>query len=200
MKLTHVFLLLLAVVSSGCAHKVTFDEPPPYSISTSQQDIGVTAVIDEETLSSKVPIRSFMTGIAHSWEAQPGDMLKQVAEIELPQMFSDYEFSTTYRERTGEPKFIVLVLEVPSYEFEDFRAKVKVTATVYGEGKTQLLRKTYAAEGFTQGGKMFWGGAFAMKSAIRQSSFDAYKQVFEQMRPDVLKVLESSAKASQPID
>lgn len=69
MKLTHVFLLLLAVVSSGCAHKVTFDEPPPYSISTSQQDIGVTAVIDEETLSSKVPIRSFMTGIAHSWEA-----------------------------------------------------------------------------------------------------------------------------------
>lgn len=39
-------------------------------------------------------------------------MLKQVAEIELPQMFSDYEFSTTYRERTGEPKFIVLVLEV----------------------------------------------------------------------------------------
>jgi hypothetical protein len=200
MRLTPVILISLAFVSAGCAHKVTFDKPPPYSISTTQQNAGVIAVIDQATLSNKVPIRSFMTGIAHSWEAQPGDMLKQVAEMELPQMFSDYEFSTIYRERTGEPKFIVLGLDVPSYEFEDFRAKVKVTATVYGPGKTQLLRETYAAEGFSQGGKMFWGGAFAMKSAIRQSSFDAYKQVFEQMRPDVLKALERSATAPLPME
>ena len=36
---------------------------------------------------------------------------------------------------------------------------------------------------------MFWGGAFAMKSAMRQSSFDAYKKVFAELRSDLLKVL-----------
>jgi hypothetical protein len=42
---------------------------------------------------------------------------------------------------------------------------------------------------------MFWGGAFAMKSAIRQSSFDAFKQVFDQLRPD----LASAAGTLEPL-
>ena len=36
---------------------------------------------------------------------------------------------------------------------------------------------------------MFWGGAFAMKSAIRQSSYDAYKKVFVKLRADLDAVL-----------
>lgn len=32
---------------------------------------------------------------------------------------------------------------------------------------------------------MFWGGAFAMKSAIRQSLLDAYKKIFAQLRTDL---------------
>ena len=52
-----------------------------------------------------------------------------------------------------------------------------------------LLEKTYTKDGIRQGGKMFWGGAFAMKSAMRQSSFDAYKKVFTELRSDLLKVL-----------
>jgi hypothetical protein len=41
----------------------------------------------------------------------------------------------------------------------------------------------------SQGGKMFWGGAFAMKSAVRQSSFDALKKIFSALRQDLGKVL-----------
>lgn len=50
---------------------------------------------------------------------------------------------------------------------------------------TRISDKSYTKEGIRQGGKMFWGGAFAMKSAIRQSSFDAYKKVFENLRNDL---------------
>jgi hypothetical protein len=181
---------VLALIVSGCAqHQVTFEAPTPYNIATQRQSVGVTAVIDEQTLVKRVPVRSFMTGIAHSWEAEPGDMLKQVADIELPQMFTGYEFSNAYKEPSQAAKWIVLELGVPSYEFEDFRAKVTVTAVAYQSGKRELLKKVYAAEGESQGGKMFWAGAFGMKSAIRQSSLDAYKKVFAELRADLMSAV-----------
>jgi hypothetical protein len=36
---------------------------------------------------------------------------------------------------------------------------------------------------------MFWGGAFSMKSAIRQSSIEAYQKIFRQMREDLIRTL-----------
>ena len=36
---------------------------------------------------------------------------------------------------------------------------------------------------------MFFGGAFAMKSAIRQSSFGALKKIFASLRRDLTNVL-----------
>ena len=37
---------------------------------------------------------------------------------------------------------------------------------------------------------MVMGGAFGMKSAVRQSSFDAYKTVFAKLRADLANMLE----------
>ena len=195
MKLVHVGLIGLALLGAGCAHQVTFDQPQPYTISTQRQNLGVTAVIDERTLTNKVSVRAFMTGIAHSWEVEPGDMLKQVADIELPQMFSQYEFANAYKE--PRPRWITLELGVPSYRFEEFRAKVSVSATAYDAGKKPLLQKTYSAEGESHGGKMFWGGAFAMKSAIRQSSLDAYKKIFAELRADLARSLQGKSVSTE---
>lgn len=184
MKIPQILLAASALLLGACAHQVTFHEAA-YAVSTPRHEASVVAVIDPATLGRKVPIRSFMTGIAHSWEAEPGDMLRQVADIELPQAFSRYELATTYQEPAGGGRGIVMELAVPEYAFEDFRAKVGVMATVYDRGRRRILHKTYRAEGETQGGKMFWGGAFAMKSAIRQSSLDAYKKIFTDLRTDL---------------
>lgn len=189
MKLSHVVLCLLGMLASGCAHQVTFDHPEHYVVTGSRQNASVTTVIDAQTLAMKVTINSIMTGAAHEWVVEPGDMLKQVADIELPQLFSHYEFSTTYKEPSGSARPIVVQLAIPSYKFEEFHAKFAVNAKVYGPNRRPLLDKTYAAEGDTEGAKMFWGGAFAMKSAIRQSSLDALKKIFEQLRADLTAVL-----------
>ena len=181
------FVLVLNL--SGCPHHAIKFEDIGYIIETQQQDVTLVVVIDEATRIQTVPIRSWMTGIAHSWDAQPGVMLMQVSKVELPQMFREYQVSSFYKEPEGKEKWVVLELTIPNYVFEDFHATVTVEAKAYGPGKSMLFERSYTKEGFRQGAKMFWAGAFGMKSSIRQSSFDAYKKVFVELRADLLKAL-----------
>lgn len=192
-RLLAIAITMSALAAAGCSHQVTFQDAH-YVTGAKRQAASVVAVIDQDTLNNKVAIRSFMTGIAHSWEAQPGDMLKQVADIELPQMFANCEFSTQNKEPAGGGAGLVLDFSIPSYVFEDFHAMVKVNVIAKARGDRLLFEKTYDAEGVTQGKKTFWAGAFGMKSAIRQSSLDAYKQIFAQLRKD----LESAHIAGNP--
>jgi hypothetical protein len=197
-----VLAIVLCVVAAGCAHQVSFDRPAPYTIATQRHEVGAIAVIDQSTLTKKVPVSAWMTGIAHTWEVEPGDMLKQIADIELPQIFVRYDFSNAYRDPPADSKWIVLELAVPSYSFEDFRAKVSVSVSAYESGRRQLLQKTYNAEGPSQGAKMFWAGAFGMKSAIRQSSLDAYKRIFTEIRSDLgnaLRIRSETAGTPAPL-
>lgn len=182
------FLIIFFILFSGCAHQISFHEVE-YSIAAQKYDTGLTAVIDSNTLNNQVTIRSFMTGIAHSWNAQPGQMVKQLADIEFPQMFKHYEFSEVYREpKNGSPQ-ITLELTVPRYDFANFRATFNVRAKAYSSDKKVLFDNSYTEIGISQGGKMFWAGPFGMKSAIRQSSFDALKKIFISLRRDLEKIL-----------
>jgi len=183
--------VILLLATSGCIHhRIEFGDIQ-HSISMPKQNAAVIVVIDQATLDQTVDVHSWLTGIAHSWDARPGQMLKQVADIELPQMFSSYEVTTAYHLPTGESGRLVLQLAVPNYRFENFHATVTVHAIARASADPPIFDKTYMKEGDTQGGRMFWGGAFAMKSAIRQSSYDAYKKVFADLRDDLRAALDS---------
>ena len=183
-----VFLFVYFIMLSGCTHLISFDNVN-YPILEEQKDAGVIVVIDQFTLGKRVNIKSFMTGIAHNWNAMPGQMLKQVADTELPQLFKHYQFSHEYGEpQKGNPR-LTLVMTVPQYYFASFRASFTVRVIAYGPGKVVLFDNTYSEVGIKQGGKMFWGGAFAMKSAMRQSSLDALKKIFIKLRMDLMAVL-----------
>ena len=78
---------------------------------------------------------------------------------------------------------------MPEYIFAKFKATVTVRAVAYRAEKKIVLDRTYTQEGRPQRGKMFNAGAFGMKSAVRQSSFDAYKKVFALLRDDLNKSL-----------
>lgn len=183
-----VSLLLLA---TGCHHSIRFEDIG-YSLDQKKFDAGLIAVITPESLSQRKPITSLMTGAAHTWEAHPGEMLSQIAEVEFPQFAQYYRIASSYEEPREGAQRLTVVLSVPHYDFSSFHATVVVQAKAYGPGRVLIFDKSYRSEGDTQGGKMFWGGAFAMKSAIRQSSFQAYRSAFSRLRIDLGLILDKA--------
>lgn len=171
------FLLL-----SGCAitHEVGFHELN-YSVSEKQLNKSAVAIISRNTLEKKVPVRAFATGYGHIWEIQPGLMLETVADIELRQLFSEYKRMET-RSSEGE---LILVLTIPEYNFKNYHAYFTVNLAMSNKNGKALLNKDYKEEGSAQAGKMLFAGAFGMKSSIRQSSLNALKKIFENMRADI---------------
>ena len=66
----------------------------------------------------------------------------------------------------------------------------------FGPGRSPLFSRSYNSEGDYEAGKMLGAGAFGQKSAVRQSSLDAFKRVFEQLRPDIEDALRSPETAA----
>jgi hypothetical protein len=87
-----VFVLLL---SSGCHHDIRFEDIG-YSIGQKKSNAGLVAAITPQTLAQGKQIHSIMTGAVHTWEARPGEMLRQIAEVEFLQMFQYYRPAIEY--------------------------------------------------------------------------------------------------------
>ncbi len=182
---------LLLLLSTGCHHDIRFEDIG-YSLDQKKFDAGLVSVITPESFAQKKPIVSFMTGAAHTWEAHPGEMLSQIAEVEFPQMVRYYHAASSYEEPKEGAQRLTVELWVLHYDFSEFHATVVVQAKAYGPGRELIFDKSYRSEGDTQGGKMFWGGAFGMKSAIRQSSFQAYQSAFSRLRLDLGLIFEKA--------
>ncbi len=176
-------------VFAGCHHSISFQEIG-YPIQQDMHAKSLAVILDAETLEKTVSIRSFMAGIAHRWDAKPGLMLKQIADVEFPQMFEEYSVNGSPGEEIAGNGPLVLEMTVPEYKFEDCKATVTVRAIGYRKEDEILLDETYVREGPSQGAKMYHAGAFGMKSAVRQSSFDAFRGIFAMLREDLSEVLE----------
>ncbi len=174
-------VLSLALLTSACAHQVAFQDIN-YRVSEQPRPEALTAVVSQAERARVVPVRSVMTGVAHSWDAEPGAMLVQVAEVELPQMFERFRLLDSAEGQDGS---YVLHLAVPRYTFANFRASLTLHARLMDPDGMELLDRLYEAEGPGRGGRMFFGGAFAMKSAMRTSSIEAFQQAFAQLRADL---------------
>lgn len=180
-----VFVLLLA---TGCHYDIRFEDVA-YSTGSKQHDAGLVAVISPDTVGQVVSIKSWATGIANTWDARPGAMLQQIAEVEFPPMFRHYQTASEYDEPKEGATRLIVDLSITHYAFHDFHTTVAVQARVFKPGRSLLSEKSYREEGESQGGKMVGAGAFGMKSAVRQSSFDAYKKVFAKLRGDLEAIL-----------
>jgi hypothetical protein len=181
----HVVAGLFTVLfATGCHHDIRFEDIN-YSTQDRLHDAGLVAVIDPSTLAKTVTISSWATGIANSWDARPGEMLRQVSDVELPQMFKYYRVSQAYEEPAQGNNRLTMDLSIAHYAFSDFHTTVIIQARVYRPGKALVFDRSYREEGDSQGGKMVAAGAFGMKSAVRQSSFDAYRKAFARIRADL---------------
>ena len=187
--------IIVVLIGTGCVHPIAFhptDTSWHYPIQATKQDsAGLVAVIDASTAESTYEFRAMSTGIAHKWVARYGEMLGQVADVEMPQLVANYQRSETYAEPTAGEQRLTLVLTVSHYVFRDYHATLTLHAEGFGPDKMLVFSGDYTSEGRNESGKMLGAGAFGQKSAVRQSSLDAYRKAFDQMRPDLIAAFET---------
>ena len=118
------------------------------------------------TQAHRYEFKSVMGGYANTWVVEFGKVLDATMRS------SDVVAALGNLNKAGNDKSgsgNTLVFELQRYSFEDHGAQIELAISIRN-AKGEVFRKVYAADGHTQGGKMFWGGAFAMKNAVQQST------------------------------
>ncbi|WP_426336188.1 hypothetical protein ACN9MY_22655 [Pseudoduganella sp. R-31] len=110
--------------------------------------------------------KSVMGGYANTWVVEFGKVLDATMRS------SDVVTALGNLNKAGNDKPAAgntLVFDLLRYSFEEHGAHIELAISIRN-AKGEVFRKVYNADGQTQGGKMFWGGAFAMKNAVQQST------------------------------
>lgn len=128
--------------------------------------------IASATETHKYEFRAATVGYAHLWIVEFGDMLDATLKSDDVQAaFGKLSKSNGAQQNAG-----LLRFNLENYEFKDHMAHVSLNISLEQNGKT-VLNKTYHAKGKSQGGKMFFGGPFAMKNATQQSTKFAIDEI-----------------------
>jgi len=132
------------------------------------------------TQSHHYEFRSAMTGAANVWMVDFGRMLDTtMASSDVQKAFGNIAKSTDAQGSES-----LLLFDLKWYSFEDFGAHIKLQVQLMQNG-AERFSKLYVADGKSQGGKMFWGGAFAQRNAVQQSTKLALDEILRQLIADL---------------
>lgn len=183
-----VFLVftIISLFSTGCSinHPVKDDYAQYLNKNSNKTSFPVTDVdaqykLTPNTLDNKYEFRSALAGYANKWVVEFG----QILDTTLQSSDVQHAFKRLEKNTSNNPNAL-LVFDLENYSFTDFGAKVALKVT-YQRDNSTVFEKTYRASGITQGGKMFWGGAFGMKNAIQQSTKSAIDQILIELINDL---------------
>ena len=169
----------------GCTHQV-MDTYPRYlmnnrgSLTLPRVKHEVTYELTPASERHRKEVRSMSAGYAHAWvmefgKAMHATMASEDVRMAVPRIM---------RGRPS-PQSVHLEMNVQEFDFRNHRAYLILDVKAFAASKL-LGQKRYQAEGTTQGGKMFWGGAPAMRNAMQQSSKAAIDQALQQIFSDLL--------------
>ncbi|MFZ0890417.1 MAG: hypothetical protein WA005_18405 [Candidatus Binataceae bacterium] len=183
-----IFVIIVGIGASGCiTHFIAADYPKYLSNQVGSSQLPKTNLqadysMTPETESNRYEFRSWMAGYANLWVVEFGQILDQTLQSEEVQnAFRRLKWRSP---DTNEASSNLLVFDLIRYEFNDFGAHVELKISLRSNG-TELLSRTYKADGRTQGGKMFWGGVWAMKNAIQQSTKSALDDILRNLISDL---------------
>ncbi|MBB1521337.1 hypothetical protein [Aquipseudomonas guryensis] len=183
-KFAYLLVLVLCAGVTGCSfnHPIAEDYGTylnntkgqnnlPKAISPAEYELAT------DTQTHHYEFRSATVGYAHLWVVDFGKVLDATLEsTDVQQAFG------TLQPKHGSAGPL-LTFELQDYRFENFRAYVTLNIEVTSAGQS-LFKKAYKVEGNSQGGKMFWGGPFAMKNAIQQSTKLALDEILRDFIKD----------------
>jgi len=180
-------LTIMALASSiaGCSiNHFVKDDYPQYL----QNNVGASKLpstplearyeITRATADHKYEFRSATVGYANNWVVEFGQMLEATLQSK------DVQGAFRKLEQRGPGAPSLLVFDLVNYSFSDFGAHVELKVTIQRASGPAFV-KTYRQDGITQGGKMFWAGAFGMKNAIQQSTKNAVDKILVALITDL---------------
>lgn len=181
-----IALMTAILMLSACAHYIHSDYTQYLANNSGQTVFPRISVktyyyLDQQTQNHHKEIRSIMAGYANEWIVEFGPILDSTMQ------FGDIHRAFVSLEKTDVPsqaKDLLLSFKLVDYRFEGFEATVNLKITAIYKGKT-LFERPYEATGRSQGGKMFWGGAFGMKNAIQQSTKLALDSILSRFMSDL---------------
>lgn len=125
--------------------------------------------------------RAVVTGYGNLWIVNFGEMLDDtLMSADVQKAFGTLT-KTIDQSDTSDG---LMIFDLEQYTFENFGAHVSLTISVYRHGNL-VFSKTYVQHGKSQGGKMFWGGAFAQKNAVQQSTKLALDAILRELIEDL---------------
>lgn len=184
-----IFLVALLVLStSACSirHVIEQDYPQYLVNNTGAANLPNTDKASEYFLTSNTQSHSYefravATGYANLWIVEFGKMLDDsLQSADVQNAFGALQkVSDVSDDSRG-----LLIFDLQSYTFEDFGAHISLKISLSRLGQV-VFSKTYKQDGKTQGGKMFWAGAFGQKNAVQQSTKLALDEILRQLISDL---------------
>ncbi len=183
------FLVALIVIgTSACSirHVVEQDYPQYLANNIGTANLPNTDKVSEyfltpNTQTHSYEFRAVTTGYANLWIVEFGKMLDDtLMSTDVQKAFDGLQ---KVSERTSNSRGL-LTFDLQSYTFQDFGAHVSLKISLSRLGQV-VFSKTYTQDGKTQGGKMFWAGAFGQKNAVQQSTKLALDEILHQLISDL---------------
>lgn len=187
-----IFVLALLVLSnSACSirHAIQEDYPQYLANNAGAANLPDTDKASEYFLTSKTQNHSYefraaMTGYANLWVVEFGKMLDDTLKsTDVQNAFGGLQ---KVADVSGD-SMDLLIFDLQSYTFEEFGAHISLKISLSRMGQV-VFSKIYKQDGRTQGGKMFWAGAFGQKNAVQQSTKLALDEILRQLISDLNRI------------
>lgn len=158
------FLVAAAVTATGC-YTVRLPAPPVQAVAD-PIPVGATVVVPPATAAFTYDVHSGLAGAANTWTLHVGEAVASYADAYLRPAFLSGDAVT-------------IRVELLAFEVKDMGARPDLRFTVRDRAGASLFDETYECDAPGHFGQVFWGGAFAMKSALRKTTDRALHDCFE---------------------
>lgn len=187
-KFTMLILVVLLILSTGCSvkHPIAVDYGQYLTNNENKNNFPAIKVesdyaLTQNTINHHYEFRAASVGYAHLWIVEFGKILDETLKSKDVQSAFG-RLSKIDSEASNKGYFILFDLE--NYEFKNYQAFISLKISLTKDGNV-IFDKTYKADGKSQGGKMFFGGPFAMKNATQQSTKLALDQILRAFIEDI---------------
>lgn len=189
-KVSLVLVLLSIFLATGCTikHPIAKDYSQ-YLVNNKGESVLPKSQLEadyeitKKTESHRYEFRAATVGYAHLWIVEFGQMLDATLKSDDVQA----SFGKLVKVNGSQQNGVLLTFNVENYEFKDHMAHVSLNINMVQDGNI-IINKTYHAKGKSQGGKMFFGGPFAMKNATQQSTKLAIDDILRDFINDIKMV------------